>query len=282
MLEINIKISTLRTLFHKKLSHLYEKREIDAIFFIYIEDKYNIKKHHSVLDPTFRIKFQQTDFKLLANGCPIQYITQKVNFYNLKFNVNQSVLIPRPETEELVTMILNRELTVSKILDIGTGSGVIAVALAKHFTRAEVWASDISENALETAQKNALLNNVKVSFLHHDILKDNIMYIPDNIDIIVSNPPYIPYSEKVNLHKNVTDFEPSMALFIPDKKPLLFYDVISDVAQKKLRKGGKLYFETYEKFHLELSVMLTGKGFKEIEFRNDINGKPRFVSCKKL
>jgi len=288
MLEINVKFSALRILFHSQLSPLYPAREIDAIFFTYIDDKYNINKYQFFLDTEqicFEARKAMRDLKKLAKGCPIQYILGKTIFYNIELKVNPSVLIPRPETEELVEAILNSHWLkpmVSRILDLCTGSGAIAVALAKNIKNAAVWATDISEKALQIAQENATLNNVDVTFLHHDILKDGVANLPDNLDVIVSNPPYIPQSESVNMHKNVVDFEPQKALFVPDESPLIFYNAIANFAKKNLRAGGVLYFETYEKFHFELSEMLTYLDFKEIILWNDINGKPRFGSCKKL
>ena len=302
-----MKISSLRSLFHTKLAPLYEEREIDAIFFIYIEDKFNIKKHSYYLNPKSEVCGMRSygltvlrsygllgyevrnDIEALAKGSPIQYVTGKTTFCELKLAVNSSVLIPRPETEELVTLILKNSygLTVLrsyglKILDIGTGSGAIATALAKKIENAEVWATDISEDALKIAKENAETHDVKITFLHHDILNDGISVLPDNLDIIVSNPPYIPLHEQSGLHKNVVNYEPNTALFVPDENPLLFYNVIAETAKKILRRGGVLYFETHEKFHSELSAMLIEFDFKEITLWNDLNGKPRFSSCKKL
>ncbi|MCL1851133.1 MAG: peptide chain release factor N(5)-glutamine methyltransferase [Bacteroidetes bacterium] len=284
-----MKISALRTLFHSALTPLYEKKEIDAIFFMYVDYKYNIKKHDFFLNPDNSIEFEQSDLAMLANGCPIQYVTGKTIFYNIDIKVDPSALIPRPETEELVSMIINKVKTLTvlqsyslTVLDIGTGSGAIAIALAKNITNAKVWATDISKEALETAKINATHNNADITFLLHDILKDASKLLPENLDIIVSNPPYIPYSESSNLHKNVVNYEPNGALFVPDETPLVFYDAIASVAQKNLRAGGLLYFETYEKFHAELYALLAKKGFKEIVLWNDLNGNPRFVCCKKL
>jgi len=226
------------------------------------------------------------DLEALSRGYPIQYITGKTIFYGLELHVNPDVLIPRPETEELVEHIIysifNIQYSKIKILDIGTGTGAMAIALAKNIKNATVYATDVSEKALITAQKNADENNVQITFFHHNILKDDLALLPDNVDIIVSNPPYIPQSEIKYLHKNVVDYEPKTALFVPDENPLIFYDAIAQVAKKILREGGSLYLETYERFHAELSAMLAERDFKEIELWNDINGKPRFVSCKKL
>ena len=295
-----MKISTLRTLFHSELLPLYEKKEIDAIFFMYIDFKYNLKKHDFFLDQDFEIEFEKDDINLrskksevgsdlaaLAKGCPTQYITGKTTFYNVELEVNPDVLIPRPETEELVELI---KVQSSKfkvqgyytILDLCTGSGAIAIALAKNIKNAEVWATDNSKNALQTAKKNAVINQVKINFLLHDILKDDISIFPDNVDIIISNPPYIPQSEQKFLHKNVVNYEPPSALFVPDENPLVFYHAIAQIAKIILCVGGLLFVETHEKFHSELAAMFAEFGFHDIKCGNDINGKPRFVSCKKL
>jgi release factor glutamine methyltransferase len=291
-----VKISALRTLFHAQLSPLYDEREIDAIFFIYIEDKFDIRKHQYLLDPNDERYEVCGDLEKLANGMPIQYLIRRTVFCDLQLEVNFAVLIPRQETEELVQIIISDvscsavqpppnnqfKSQETRILDIATGSGAIAIALAKNIKNATVWATDISEGALETAKKNATHNEVDVTFLQHDILNDDIALLPDHLDIIVSNPPYIPLRERNNLHKNVTDYEPDMALFVPDEIPLIVYNGIACMAKNNLREGGILYFETYEKYHLELSGMLAEKGFKEVELWNDMNGKPRFVCCKKL
>jgi len=284
-----VKISSLRTIFHSKLSHLYEEREIEAIFFTYIEDKYHIKRHQYFLNTDDKIDFKNTDIEALTNGTPIQYVTGKTTFCGLQLAVNPSVLIPRPETEELVALVLKNSYALTlfrsfalKLMDLCTGSGAIAIALSKKIENVEVWATDISEDALKTAKKNANAHQVEIHFLQHDILNDNISFLPDNVDIIVSNPPYIPMNERSNMHKNVVDFEPNSALFVPDENPLVFYNAIAKTAKKILRSGGVLYFETHEKFHLELTAMLSEEDFKDITLWNDINGKPRFASGKKL
>jgi release factor glutamine methyltransferase len=176
----------------------------------------------------------------------------------------------------------NPEMRGSLILDLCTGSGAIAIALAKNLKNLKIWATDISVEALEIAKNNATANKVSITFLLHDILNDDISSLPNKLDVIVSNPPYVPISEYKKLHKNVIDFEPSLALVVPDENPLIFFEAIAEIAKKNLRKGGSLYLETYEKFHLELFEMFTEKGFKEVELWNDINDKPRFASCKKL
>jgi release factor glutamine methyltransferase len=309
-----VDLSTLRTLFHTKLAALYPEREVEAIFFAYIYGKFGVEKYEFFLETgdgrqeTEKEKRRkgekengewEKDLEVLSNGFPLQYILGKTVFYGVEVEVSSAVLIPRPETEELVEVVvsgcrrlkstdnnilINRGLqsTEIRLLDVGTGSGAIAIALAKNIKNAEVWATDISESALEIARKNAENHHVAIQFLHHDILKDDVAMLPDGLDVIVSNPPYIPNGEQINLHKNVVQYEPHEALFVPDENPLIFYDAIANVAIKNLREGGVLSFETHEEFHLELSAMLAQKGFKEISLWNDLNGKPRFASGKKL
>jgi release factor glutamine methyltransferase len=278
-----VKISNLRALFHSTLTSLYEKKEIDAIFFIYIEYKYNIKKHDFFLNPNVVFELDEADIESLAKGMPIQYIIGKTTFYNIEIKVNPSVLIPRPETEEMVQHIIHHiNSSKHRIIDLCTGSGAIAIALAKNMQNVEIWATDNSKDAIKTAKKNAALNNVEIHFLLHDILQDDISMLPDDVDIIVSNPPYIPLSERTCLHKNVVNYEPFSALFVPDENPLLFYHAIAHIAKKILHCGGVLYLETHENYHSELAAMLFENNFHEIELREDLNGKPRFVSCKKL
>jgi len=293
-----VEVSALHTLFHSKLSSLYDKREIDSIFFIYIEDKFAMLKHQFFLEHKKSIDEFITgsglskrkiynDLKKIKKGVPIQHVTGKSFFYNLMLEVNPSVLIPRPETEELVAAIVKEESNGGdtsglKILDIGTGSGAIAIALSKNIPNSKVWATDISKKAIKVAQRNATCCGAPVSFICNDILNDSTEFLPKYLDIIVANPPYIPQSDRSFLHSNVVDYEPSVALFVPDETPLLYYEAIAVVAQKNLRKGGNLYFETYEKFQREIGAMLAEKSFKEIKYWNDLNGKPRFISCKKL
>jgi len=282
-----VTLATLRNLFHTQLASLYDQREVEAIFFTYINGKYGVERYRFSLDARQEAKSESEkgewmgDLERLARGMPVQYVIGKADFFGMVLDVNPAVLIPRPETEELVDHIINSKFNIinSKfnILDIGTGSGAIAIALAKNIPNANLWATDISEAALETAKKNAARNNIEVKFLHHNILKDEGELLPKELDIIVSNPPYIPQCERKYLHKNVVNYEPNVALFVPDENPLVFYKAIANIAIKNLRKGGSLFFETHEKFHLELTEILAELGFKEIKLWNDISGRPRFT-----
>jgi release factor glutamine methyltransferase len=216
----------------------------------------------------------------LKNLEPIQYILGETEFLGLKLKVNPSVLIPRPETEELVQWIIQSNLPEdSRILDIGTGSGCIALALKNKLKNPGVFGVDISENALEVARQNALKNNLKVHFFQADILEWEL-FNWENYDAIVSNPPYIRESEKTQMHTNVLEYEPGNALFVTDHNPLVFYRSISAFALKHLTKEGKLFFEINENLGSETNEMLLDFGFRDIEIRKDINGKNRMICCR--
>lgn len=207
---------------------------------------------------------------------PIQYIFGQTEFFGLPFSVNSDTLIPRPETEELVELIINENNKSGlKILDIGTGSGAIAIALAKHLNKADVFAWDFSQRALDMAKHNAERNNVQVEFNKVDVLDDypkDIMY-----DIIVSNPPYVLESEKNVMEQNVLAYEPHSALFVPDADALLFYNRIADIALDALRPGGKLYFEINQVKGDETMEVLRKKGFKEVVLFKDLSKNDRMV-----
>ena len=244
---------------------------------------------------------------------PLQYILGKTEFYGLPFQVNEQVLIPRPETEELVEWVIEgTRYTVHgtgcivhrapcKILDMGTGSGCIAIALAKHLPEAEVYALDISEKALEVAEENAHLNKVNVRFFQYDILAPlpctphrapctkyrapsteyRVPCPPSSFDIIVSNPPYITPSERHTMSPNVLAYEPHQALFTPEEQPLLFYERIADFGQLFLKPGGQLFFETNASFGKAVAELLRQKGYEAVEVRRDISQKERMVAGKR-
>jgi release factor glutamine methyltransferase len=223
----------------------------------------------------------------LKTGKPIQYILGETEFYGLPFKVNPSVLIPRPETEELVEWIISsvgsEQLAVGSILDIGTGSGCIAISLKKNLPQFHVSAIDISEDALKTARENAILNRVDVEFINADILSIekpfafHLSPFTSKQSIIVSNPPYVTLHDKTQMHANVTDFEPHTALFVPEDNPLIFYKAIADFAVENLLPGGLLFFEINESYGSAVIDLLTEKGFKNVVLRKDIWGKDRLV-----
>lgn len=234
----------------------------------------------------------------LKTGKPIQYILSVTEFYGLKLHVDSSVLIPRPETEELVAWILSITKSVSlgsygsgvgappplektrvRLLDIGTGSGCIPIALKKNLPNASVFAVDISASALMIARENAICNQVEVQFIQDDILNPCSEILDQRYDVIVSNPPYVRLSEKSDMHVNVLDYEPHLALFVPDNNALLFYDQIADFALVHLNDQGFLFFEINERFGQQTIDLLVRKGFQEIELRKDIRGKDRMLKA---
>jgi release factor glutamine methyltransferase len=219
-----------------------------------------------------------SDMDRLKSGEPIQYIIGHGPFYGRDFLVNKHTLIPRNETEELVHLILKENTQAGlRILDIGTGSGCIPVTLSLEMKSPEVFGLDISEEALEVARKNAAKYKASVKFIQADILKD----IPDlpELDILVSNPPYVPQSGKSQMHRNVTDYEPHLALFVPDEDPLIFYRVIGELGKALLKPNGKLYFEIFEEAAKEVCSLLENLAYSQIKLHQDLNGKDRMISA---
>lgn len=217
----------------------------------------------------------------LKTNEPLQYILGEAYFYGMNLKVTPATLIPRPETAELVDLIVKdygdrKDL---RVLDVGTGSGAIAIALARNLPFSDVSAIDISADAIAVAKENASNLRASVDFRQADIFKFNPE--PDSLDIIVSNPPYIDESEKTSIEDNVLDYEPHSALFVPDDNPLLFYKAIADIAVDALVKGGRLYFEINPRHADEMVAMLQTKGFVNIRSHRDISGKIRFIDCRK-
>ncbi len=261
--------------FFLELSNLYPKTEIQSFFNILIKFKLNLSRVNLALQPT--LHFNENDFNyfqkaltLLIKQIPIQYIIGETEFYGLPFNVNKNVLIPRPETEELVDWIIkdykNKEHI--KILDIGTGSGCIAISLAKNLPNATIFALDISSEAIKVAKMNTEINNVSVNFIEADILTLN--KLPQKFDVIVSNPPYVRDLEKEQMQTNVLANEPHLALFVKNDNPLLFYNKIAKLAESYLNKNGHLYFEINQYLGVETIDLLKLKGFKNIQLKKDI------------
>ena len=215
----------------------------------------------------------------LAGGCPMQYIIGHTEFCGYRFSVREGVVIPSPETEELVLWAENMSQTFPspRILDICTGSGCIAISLARRIPNAEVYAIDLSEEALAIATQNNIELNAGVTLLHDDALGEMPSIAGLEFDLIISNPPYIPISERTQMHRNVTEYEPGMALFVEDDNPLVFYRAIAHKALTALRRGGYLLFEVHENLACEVADLLREAGFAQVEVRSDIFGKPRMV-----
>lgn len=279
-----IDYKTLRNIFHKELDPIYEKQEINNFIFILLE-KYTGMNKMQILSSDKIIIENIADFKTAIEDLklykPIQYITGYTWFKDLKIFVNQEVLIPRPETEQLIDIIEKQFINSKKkikILDIGTGSGCIAIALKKYLPFSELYSIDISEKAIEIAKQNADFNNVKINFFIYDILNTEENLNLKDIDIIVSNPPYVRESEMMNIKKNVIDYEPHKALFVKDKEPLIFYKAILDWHYKyNGKQNTEIYFEINEYLYNDFDSLLQAYSVKNKQFINDFFNKTRFL-----
>lgn len=304
-----MKIKEYRSQFIQQLSPIYDVVEVESFFYLILEEKQKLKRIDLALNPDLQFSNDEilvwnSILEQLQHEIPIQYILGTTSFYGLDFEVNSDVLIPRPETEELVDWIVQgQKLEVGSwklgvgswksedeirnitILDIGTGSGCIAISLAKNILNAQVFAIDVSEKALATAKKNAVMNQVEVNFIKTDILKtDDLQILPTSnfelptyFDIIVSNPPYVRELEKQEIKKNVLDNEPHLALFVEDNDALIFYRKIAELAQKSLSPNGQLFFEINQYLGKEMVELLEKMNFKNIELRKDIYGNDRMI-----
>jgi len=277
-------IKHYRDYFIQELTSLYDVGEAESFFYLILEAKHQLKRVDIALQPDlafseFELEIWSSILEQLKKEIPIQYILGVTHFYGLEFEVNSAVLIPRPETEELVDWIIQSSEVQSKfkILDIGTGSGCIAIALAKNLPNAQVFALDVSEQALATAKKNAEKNQVHLSFIHQSILETEDL--AQEFDIIVSNPPYVRELEKHEIKNNVLDNEPHLALFVEDNDALIFYRKIAQLAQKNLKLKGQLYFEINQYLGKETLNLLLVMGFKNCELRQDIYGNDRMIQC---
>jgi|LakMenEpi03Aug12_release.lakeMendotaPanAssembly.Ray.scaffolds.fasta_scaffold97048_5 release factor glutamine methyltransferase len=290
-------VKEYKTTFLSELSPLYDEMEIESFFYIILESFHNKKRIDLALYPEMEmdalqlLRWQSTLAELKKEK-PLQYIVGETEFYGLPFLVNENTLIPRPETEELVELIIksyNLQPTTynPKILDIGTGSGCIAISLAKNITNSQVFAIDVSEKALTTAKKNAEINEVTINFIQADILKvddlENLSNsnskLPSQYDVIVSNPPYVRNLEKSEIKPNVLEYEPHLALFVDDSDALLFYRKIAELAKKNLKENGKLYFEINQYLGKETVELLENLGFNDVVLKKDIYGNDRIIQC---
>jgi release factor glutamine methyltransferase len=263
---------------------IYGENEAKSLTFLLLEHFSGLSKTDIVFNKKIEQVFDYQDvIERIKNQEPVQYVIGETEFYGRKFKVTPDTLIPRPETEELVHSVVSRIKNEGKkserlrILDIGTGSGCIAISLACELPQAEVYAYDISENALKIAQENANKNQVNVRFEQRDILQFSAINPAEKFDIIVSNPPYVMDSEAKEMHKNVLDFEPHLALFVPDDNALIFYEAIVNFAVNNLIVNGLCMVEINQQLGLETAELFWNKGFSYIEVIKDLSGKDRFV-----
>ena len=279
---------TRRELYNKvwmSVAPLYDHPEPVAVAERICADLYGFDRFGMTLMPSAEVEgFDEEAFdrvcKRLAEGCPVQYVVGHTEFCDLRFAVREGVLVPRPETEQLVRLVAEKHPNSGvRLMDIGTGSGAIAVSLAKLIEGARVTAVDVSEDALAVASENAAANDAKVEFVRADIFAYEPA--PESLDVVVSNPPYIPESERSQMARNVVGYEPSLALFVPDHSPIMFYERIADVARATLVAGGALYFEVHERYASEVAECLVCRGFVEVEVIEDFFSKPRIVSARK-
>ena len=272
----------------EKLSPIYLPEEAESLSRLILEhvtgfSRLQLHLHQSDRLPEPKIMQIGEILNRLATHEPIQYILGEADFYGLKFCVTPAVLIPRAETEELVDWIISEEKeTCKSLLDIGTGSGCIPIAIDRHATIGKIEGWDISAEALEIARQNALLNDSGVQFSLQDIFDTSSLPESAKWDVIVSNPPYVLTEESALMEQNVVGFEPHLALFVPDNDPLLFYRTIARFAAAHLQPHGMLYFEINERMGERTSELLREQGFSEILTRKDLQGKERMIRAKRM
>lgn len=282
-----------------ELANLYDKSEALAIATRYLHDRFHSDRMKIALNAPIHIdqRLLQHDLELLKIGTPLQHVVGFTEFFGHRFKCNPNALIPRPETEELVDWVISYWSMVNgqqldktgrhfepdsayRILDIGTGTGCIPISIKKEIPVLEVFGYDISEEAIALAKQNAETLKTQVTFQQHDILAESL---PNHFfDIIISNPPYIPWSEKTEMHTNVVAHDPELALFVPDDGPLLFYRVIAEKAKIGLKDKGLLFFEIHEGYGDKTMDLLSDLDYTDLELRQDINGKDRMIKATKL
>jgi release factor glutamine methyltransferase len=283
----------------EQLKGIYDGQEADSIASLAIEHITGLSKTERVFKKQEQLLSSQSEqlqnhLLRLKTGEPIQYIMNKSWFYGMELYVDKNVLIPRPETEELVQWIIDDikvsgkdvfvrkpmeadETTQLKILDVGTGSGCIALALKKNMPKAEVWGCDVSEEALNVARRNGSTLDIRVDFQGLNFLDDAQQKLLPTVDIIVSNPPYVPLKDKEDMHLNVVDHEPHTALFVPDNDPLIFYKALAEFGKKRLYENGSIYMEIHEGLGQDVTDLFRENGYSNIELRKDMQGKDRMV-----
>ena len=283
---LNIKQQVIDSV-RDELAGIYPEKEIDSL--VRILFRHYVKSSLPIFLYDIEISAEEemqifAAIEELKKYRPIQYILGETEFYGLPVEVNSGVLIPRPETEELADHIVRMydKNAALSIVDIGTGSGCIAVALKVNFPNATVWGLDVSEQALLVAERNASKNGVAINYLLRDALKGDMMgFERETLDVVVSNPPYVTPSDALQMHANVLEYEPHIALFTPENEPLIFFTHIASFAEKSLRNGGRIFFEINEAFHEEVAYILQQHNFSDILPQRDINGKWRMIFGKK-
>lgn len=281
-------IASVRNYFNERLDKLYSSSELKLIFNSFLEQRFQLTKTELMLADNLKcsesdLLFFRSCVKRLRENEPFQYVLGSTEFYGLEIKCDSRALIPRPETEELVDWIVketaNKE---SRILDLCTGSGCIALGVKSSLPKSVVHALDYSEHALALAKENVSTLNLDVHVFSGNVLDANALNeITENYDIFVSNPPYIPVSDKKDMHANVLDYEPEMALFVENNNPFLFYEKIIQLAMKSLNSKGKLYFEIHEKYASDILDLFQKYKFKDIEIRQDMQGKDRMMCATK-
>lgn len=267
----------------KAAAPLYDPREARSIALLCVSELSGIPEAALLTDPGAPLEIEGLEEATarLAAGEPVQYITGRAEFFGRRFAVGAGVLIPRPETEELAAWVIADERQARRILDVGTGSGCIAATLALELPGTEIFGADLSETALAAAAANCRALGAAVTLRRADMLTELAERFPEPFDAIVSNPPYVPQSDRAEMHPNVRDHEPAEALFVPDDDPLRCYRAVARAGRRMLRPGGKLYFEIYHRAGETLGEMLAAEGYEAIRLREDMNGKPRML-CARL
>lgn len=282
-----MKLIQFRQKFYSRLQTIYPETEVTGIYSLLLEEYLGINRVEAAmraqetLSDNVLSRFKDALERLMKQE-PIQYILGKTNFYGLSLKVSPATLIPRPETEELVSWILSdlgKEKYKIKGVDIGTGSGCIALALKNNLINSEITAIDVSADALEVVKQNSIELGLPIEILHLDILKEKLS--KENLDFIVSNPPYVCEAEKSKMRSNVLDYEPGLALFVEDDNPLIFYNRIIEVANESVKEEGSVYFEINERFADEIIKMAKEKGWKNNQVKKDIFGRDRMLRCRR-
>lgn len=280
-------VKSVSRYFRERLTGNFSEREIRKMFQLCAEKRLNLSPSELLLSDSVRMSesdllYFRSIVKRLLNNEPFQYIYGETEFYGLRIKTDNRVLIPRPETEELVDWIIQSpHENLTKVVDICSGSGCIALALKSKLFHTEVSGLDISKDALDLSLENASLNNLNVRFSQLNVLDEELPFENNSLDLVVSNPPYVTESEKLGMQEHVLSHEPHLALFVADDSPFIFYDRIAQRALKKLKKGGWLYFEINEKYGLGMVHLMEKNGYKNVDLKEDLQGKNRMIRGQK-